>query len=49
MRTVYGVVTGLILMTAVAAHAQSSGRAAEAEILAMDQKVADAVVAGDVA
>ena len=55
MRTVYGVVTSLILMTAVAVQsigvvvAQSIGKAAEAEILAMDQKVADAVVAGDVA
>ena len=55
MRTVYGVVTSLILMTAVAVQsiggvaAQSIGNAAEVEILAMDQKVADAVVAGDVA
>ena len=54
MRTVYRVVTSLIL-TAVAvqsigaAPVQSIGSAAEAEVLALDQKVADAVVAGDVA
>ena len=54
MRTVYGVVTSLIL-TAVAvqsigaAPVQSVGSAAEAEVLAMDQRIADAVVAGDVA
>ena len=54
MRTVYGVVTSLML-TAVAvqsigaAPVQSIGSAAEAEVLAMDQKVADAVLAGDVA
>ena len=54
MRRVFGVVTSLIL-TAVAvqsigaAPVQSIGSAAEAEVLAMDQKVADAVVAGDVA
>ncbi len=55
MRTAYGIVTSLILMTAVAVRptgadaAQSIGTADEAEILALDQTVADAVVAGDVA
>ena len=54
MRTVCGVVTSLIL-TAVAVQSigaapiQSIGSATEAEILLIDQKIADAVVAGDVA
>jgi endonuclease/exonuclease/phosphatase family metal-dependent hydrolase/ketosteroid isomerase-like protein len=42
-------VSALVVHSIGAAANQSIGSAAEAEVLAMDQKIADAVVAGDVA